>query len=202
MISVIIPTMWVPGFFPETLKTLCEQDVVSEIIIVSNAAVPEGVDLNHDKIKLLQQKGNIGVNPAWNLGAKVSKNNHLVFLNDDFVPSMDFLERALSAEADLVGINHDPKAAKDGVATFRQDGFGCCFYIRKDCYTFIPSPLKIYYGDDVLFYSAVLKNKKIVLLCDVKHNGVLSLTSRKATQHAPLEAIHYATYINAMISSR
>jgi len=66
MISVVIPTIWKSSVFNDLLLGLCKHSLIEEIIIISNDNPTFKIE--DEKIKIIQQEQNIGVNPAWNLG--------------------------------------------------------------------------------------------------------------------------------------
>lgn len=178
MISVIIPTMWKPAVFPQLLGSLLENDLIDDIVIVSNAK--PSFTVSNDKVKVIQQKENIGVNPAWNVGVRSAKNEIIVILNDDFLVDQSFFEEALKIKSKhgMVAINFDP--SQDSIVEVRQrnHGLGCCFMMEKKDYVEVPPDLRIFYGDDWLFTNCLLKGKSIALLPNIDHNGILSETSK------------------------
>lgn len=75
MYSVIIPTLWLPHYFLNTLRVLCDYSLVDEIIIIDNDKTKTPTDniLKHHKIKLLTQESNIYVNPAESRSLSLQK---------------------------------------------------------------------------------------------------------------------------------
>ncbi len=178
-ISVIIPTMWRPDFFENSLKELQKVTEVGEIIIISNDTptfTPQG-----KKVRILQQEKNLGVNASWNLGVLEAKYDNLVFLNDDFAVESSFYKKALdnSSKYSLISINSDPNETQIKEILSMPYGFGCCFFMKKEDYKQVPEELFTYYGDCWQVLNCNLSNKKICLLPNVKTNKVLSLTSKE-----------------------
>ena len=178
--SIICPTLWNPEFFPSFLSTLNNYELIHEIIIISNDKLKQP-DLAHlSKVKMLEQETNIGVNPAWNLGAKLSEMKDLIFMNDDIMFEslfFKYVESLKETDADLgmVGINvHSADLVK---TNDRYYGMNCLFYMHKNNYVPIPESLKIFYGDDWLVANLKKKNKTIYA-APVKTNGILNMSSQ------------------------
>ncbi len=81
--SVIIPTLWKSNRIHKLLWDLIKCEFVDEIILIDNASKYFEYYEALDKVKLVQTSENIYVNPAWNLGIKIAKNNNIALLNDD-----------------------------------------------------------------------------------------------------------------------
>lgn len=180
--SVIIPTLWKPEFFLDTLYKLDACNLVEEIIIISNALPPE-CQLPK-KVILLQQEENVGVNPAWNLGVSVAKSNYITLLNDDFVTNWSILkeirELLKDSNVGIVGLGVESKTKQVSLDRIevRPNGFGCFMSFRRDVYSEIPKELVIYFGDDWLLYSSSKKGLINYAISGVNTNGILSASSR------------------------
>ena len=81
--SVIIPTLWKSNRIHKLLSDLIKCQFVDEIILIDNAGKYFEYYEALDKVKLIQVKENIYVSPAWNLGIKIAKNEHIAICNDD-----------------------------------------------------------------------------------------------------------------------
>ncbi len=197
-VSVIIPTMWRPECFPEVLETVFAQEVVDEVIIISNAEPT--FEVSDEKAVIFQQSGNIGVNPAWNLGVDKAKNETVVILNDDFLVEAKFFKEALKIKDSnaIVSINFNPGSKEVERTIQRNDGFGCCFMIDKKDYVKIPNDLIIYFGDDWLFMNCIAQGKTIALLPQIANNGILSETSRSFTSGVLVELSKYSKYLDKL----
>jgi len=195
-VSVIIPTMWRPECFPKVLEMVFSQEVVDEVIIISNAEPT--FEVTDAKATILQQDKNIGVNPAWNLGVEKAKNETVVILNDDFLMEGRFFEEALRVKDSnaIVSINFNTESKEVERTTHRHDGFGCCFMIDKKDYVTIPSDLLVYFGDDWLFMNCILRGKTVALLPQIANNGILSETSRSFTSGVLVEFSKYSKYLD------
>lgn len=179
--SIIIPTMWVPEFFPEFLDKLDACERVEEIIIISNKKRREPKDKTWKKVTILSQRTNIGVNPSWNLGVDKATMDDVVIANDDIVFDFSFFDRVdevlkLDDKASIVGLN------VYGTQTEKLDGhytnMYSLFYIKKKDYVKIPESLKIFFGDNWLSQNC-LNNKKNIYRAYTEINGLLSMTSKE-----------------------
>jgi hypothetical protein len=138
--------------------------LIDEIIIIDNDPQKKINLPKSDKIKYISKGYNIFVNPSWNWGVKESKNENLIFANDDIViKNIDTLLTNINLlKFDLVGLDYKNINKGKGV-TFSpinenmERGFGCFFYIRKNHYTPIPEEMKVWCGDKFLFKK--IKNK-------------------------------------------
>ena len=202
MISVVIPTMWKPAIFPQLLESLLENDLIDDIVIVSNAN--PSFTISNDKIKIIQQEENIGVNPAWNIGVRLAKNQTIVILNDDFLVDSSFFEEALKIKSKhgMVSINFDPSEDHIVEITKRSNGLGCCFMMEKSDYVEVPLDLKIFYGDDWLFTNCLLKGKSIALIPNISNNGILSETSKQFNCIGLLERDRYINHLSRIIPKK
>jgi hypothetical protein len=160
MFSIIIPTMWLPNAFLNTINQYVVSNLINEIIIIDNNPIIRPKLPESDKIKLLTNGHNIYVNPAWNWGVLESKNNKIILLNDDlYISDIDqVLNEILKHDFDLIGLNLSMLNKGFGVkitkkTDYMQHGFGCFMYLKKDKYKNIPEDLKVWYGDRILFES-------------------------------------------------
>lgn len=86
MFSIVIPTMQKDvEVLNKLLAQLQEDESVGEILVIDNSC--KGFECTFDKVKVLVQKENLFVNPAWNYGIKVSSPEYPYFgvLNDDII---------------------------------------------------------------------------------------------------------------------
>lgn len=176
MLSVVVPTMWKYTPFLDFLYNLVKLDVVGEVVIINNdvLATPAHKVLANKKITLLNCDTNIYVNPAWNLGVKVSKYNKICVINDDVTVDLKLFHKMnefLTPDIGTVGIvAGDPNLGQPPFVNGSIDivpwtgqfmyGFGNMFFIHKSNWIDIPSELKIYYGDNWVFDTQLFVNKK------------------------------------------
>lgn len=185
LFSIVVPTMWKYNPFIQFLTDLVLLPAVDEIIIINNDTgnTPKEEILNHPKIRLVNTDCNIYVNPAWNLGVNLSKNKHICILNDDIVFDSRVFHRVqefLSPDIGVIGISfgdpaHNQPKFETGSITIKPwegentIGFGTLMFIHKDSWVEIPQSLKVYYGDNWVFDTALLSNKKNYLITDMLH---------------------------------
>lgn len=177
MISVIVPTMWrYAPFVNFYLNEIVKVPEVGEIIIINNdkSNTPPNPILRHEKVKVIDQEKNIFVNPAWNLGVEVSRNEKLCFLNDDAMVDLrlfSLMDNWLTDQIGAAGIVEylegiDQPPFRDGsidliLRTVENCyGFGVLFFIHKNNWIPIPLELEVAYGDVWVFESQLFLQKK------------------------------------------
>jgi len=195
MITFVIPTLWKSNRIYDTIASIegCKnQDV--ELIIFDNTNSDYRSD-DH-RIKIIKNETNIFVNPAWNLGVSMAKNDYVCLLNDDISFNVNCL---LSNFEDL--INTDPNFGIIGLNKLnfmvddynldsdklslsgldcRTFGFGCMMIFKKENYVEIPECFKVFFGDDYLyFYNKDLFGRKIYKIENFKTPGEISVTSKE-----------------------
>jgi len=169
MLSVIIPTMWQFDPFCDFLQYVIKQDCVGEVILINNAVdkTPEHSVLSHEKIRMINCDKNIYVNPAWNLGAKISFFENLCFLSDDVIVDLRAFYKAdefmkNNPEMGMLYIcpgieeQNQPKITtgeieiESGPVTNRY-GYGALFFLHKKDWKPIPEQFKVWFGDHFTF---------------------------------------------------
>ncbi len=220
MISIIIPTLWKSDKIYKTIESflLYNNKENSEIIIIDNLNSDyKSPDLNYIRVEKMQE--NIFVNPSWNLGAKLARNNHICLLNDDIFINIhtlleNFKRLVYDVNLDYGMIPIQPKEFKfyeipnndndlfflDKVKT-RGSGFGMMMIMKKENYYDIPDCFKIYFGDDILWYinDNLLKNKNLYFK-NLKVTGSLSVTSSEfESQYLQQESIYWDEEIRKII---
>lgn len=161
--SVIIPTLWIPKTFKQLLNDLNNCELISEIIIIDNNP-NDKIDLSKfNKIKYYSEGKNIYVNPAWNKGVELSKNNLIAICNDDIIFSVNETFEFISKNVDKLGVigvhTQCINNKKSNIELFETDkrlwGSGTLMFVKKEKWVNIPKELKIWFGDDFIFH----KNK-------------------------------------------
>lgn len=205
MISIIIPTLWQSDCIYETIRTF-KQDKVpgSELIIIDNA----NSDFEEEEVTILKQQENIFVNPAWNLGVELAKNDIICLLNDDITINLKTLFNNIPhfPEYGIIGfdanrnltqtINNDDDVFELEEAPCRTLGFGCMMIMPKSHYEPIPPELKIYFGDDMLYWlNKDFFKRKIYNVSNLKAIGELSKTSKPYEPQLQVEVHHFDRYI-------
>jgi len=160
--SVIIPTLWKSNRIGKLLFDLIKCEFVDEIILIDNGGKFFEYFEALDKVKLVQTGENIYVNPSWNLGVKLAKNNSIALVNDDinFNPNIFgvITEEILSeygiigqSEYNYKGNNTDEPILEKWNGKIRDWGWGCLIMFDKQNWMDIPDDIKIWYGDDYIF---------------------------------------------------
>lgn len=180
MFTVIIPTLWIKPKITEKLLNIYINSIyINEIIVISNDICP--LKINNDKVILLEQSKNLYVNPSWNLGVLKSSNENLIISNDDIlIPDnlLNYLNSLNLLNYGIIGINKESYVETkniDNFENFSYDeheiilsdqinyGFGVFMVLHKSKYCAIPENIKIYCGDNFLFYknknNATIKTK-------------------------------------------
>lgn len=159
--SVIIPTLWKSKRTDKLLKDLEDCIYVDEIIIIDNASIYE-TDRTIGKIRMVSKGENIYVNPAWNLGIKIAKNDLVALVNDDInfdTTIFGVITKDILSEFGIIGQsefnykvnNSDEPILEKWTGKVRDWGWGCLIMFDKTNWIDIPDDIKIWYGDDYIF---------------------------------------------------
>lgn len=180
MLSVVVPTMWQFEPFCDFLAEIVELPVIDEVIIINNLVehTPNHSALSHPKVQMHNMPENIYCNPAWNLGAKLAKNENICFLSDDVIVDLKIFQRVdkhMRPDQGITGIRitrevydlHFPKhdnikdlnklvvtgqcKIREWVGIEYNLGWGALFFIPKKNWIDIDEELKIMYGDSWVF---------------------------------------------------
>ena len=153
--------MWYSDKIYENLRRLNDCDEVGEIILIDNNSSLKPTDLpSYPKVKHLTQYENIYVNPAWNLGVRLSIYKYICISNDDIIFDTDifqFIQPHLNEGIYGMSTANYYSEGKDepyGIRKIekRPWGWGCLFFLHKDNYLPIDERLKIACGDDWLLH--------------------------------------------------
>ena len=160
--SIVIPTLWKSNRTDKLLKDLEGCEYVDEIIVIDNASIYE-TDRTIGKIRMISFGENIYVNPAWNLGVKIAKNDSIALINDDINFNPNIFEVINSEVLDMFGIigmgegnykyeideTNGPYIDrwKPGI---NDGGWGCFIMFDKKNWINIPDNIKIWYGDNII----------------------------------------------------
>ena len=161
--SVIIPTLWKSDRTHKLLSDLIKCQYVDEIILIDNAGKFFEYYEALDKVKLVKVEENIYVNPAWNLGIKIAKNDLIALVNDDInfdTNIFGVIDENVLNQFGIVGMGEgnykdeidDSKGPyldvwKPGVNDW---GWGCMILLDKKNWIDIPEDIKIWYGDNII----------------------------------------------------
>lgn len=215
MFSVIIPTMWrKPQVIKKLLETLYIDKSIKEIIIIGNDTKPDDIILNN-KIIYLPQTNNIYVNPAWNLGVENSNCDKIALINDDIlIPNnlFKYLDTINLKDYGIIGASYKTTEAK--ISSYqdweennislqpedkRNNPFGILMCFDKSHYYKIPEELKIYCGDDLLFYinKNVYKKQNMIINCLIKTDMSSTTSDTKFSTFLHRERSIYYDYLKS-----
>jgi hypothetical protein len=172
--SIIIPTLWKSNRIHKLLRDLIKCQFVDEIILIDNAGKFFEYYEALDKVKLVQVEENIYVNPAWNLGIKIAKNDLVALINDDInfdTSIFGVIDENILNTFGIVGMgegNYKDKIDESkGLylniwnTNINDWGWGCFIMLNKKNWIDIPDNIKIWYGDN--FIKDVNPSPKAVL---------------------------------------
>jgi len=211
MISFIVPTMWKSK---DTLFNMLDS--------YKEANIPNAefilIDNSHEfylepEITILIPKENLFVNKSWNIGVELAKNNIVCLLNDDIEINFQTIKHNLEAinnlDFGIIGFdanrnlkterNEDDDIFEFKEAECRYLGFGCMMFIRKENYIKIDERLRIFFGDDLLYWWNRDKNgRKIYIIENLKALGELSLTSKDYNDEIQVELPYFDEVIRSL----
>jgi hypothetical protein len=160
--SIIIPTLWKSNRTEQLIRDLNECEFVDEIIIIDNTNTDEW-DRTYRKIRTVSKGENIYVNPAWNWGIELAKNDCIALLNDDinFDPNIfGVIDKNVLDTFGIIGMgegNYKTPIDEErgpyldvwqpGVNDW---GWGCFIIFDKKDWIDIPDNIKIWYGDNFI----------------------------------------------------
>ena len=203
MISFIVPTMW--------RNPMRLRDIIHDY---KRANIPNAefilIDNNHGcylepEITVLIAKENLYVNKSWNIGVDIARNNIVCLLNDDIEINFETIKNNLdeinNLDFGIIGFDANKNFGKDfntnvdkfdfKLADCRTLGFGCMMFIRKENYLKIDEQLKVFFGDDLLYWwNRDKHNRPIYIIENLKALGELSATS-KDYEHLLQEELPY-----------
>lgn len=152
-LTVIIPTLWQGSFIYEMLEALNASAFVDEIVLIDNNP-NSGYKSTLEKVRHIHTEQNLYVNPSWNYGVSLSKNNNLMLLSDDVrfdVTKIPLILEQLDKKC-VIGVHNK---AWENSKTFnitkldgRPHSWGTLVFVRKEDWVDIPEELLIWFGDD------------------------------------------------------
>jgi hypothetical protein len=180
--SVIIPTMFKRvDILDQLLQNLYQDPMVEEVILINNCNLTESIPVIplNNKLLIVSRGRNLYVNPSWNLGVKLSTQDHIAILNDDITVSDKLFTGVCQLDFDNIGIlgachpaiEETENPTRFSVPSFeilgariRPWGFGIFMAMKKSNYVEIPEEMLIWCGDDYLFHNIASKGKINTLL--------------------------------------
>lgn len=214
--TIIIPTLFKIPRIHQTLLELSNCKFVKEIILIDNTT--NSIKIELPKLNHICEGTNTYVNPAWNKGANLAKNNKLCFLNDDVWFDWELLEQIsefITKDKGVIGMSTEnyenvitdffitPSKSADldsslklnliesyykSIKGERPLGFGCCFFIHKDNWIEIPYGMKIWAGDEWQFYANPNRN---YVINGLKLYGSMASTANDPSLEQEFEPIKY-----------
>lgn len=163
--SIVVPTLQLSPILGDLLSLLATSPIVREIIVINNSE--RDLTFDGELIRVLSPGANIFVNPAWNAGRLGAQEEYLAIINDDvlFNPSLleDGLQFMLHRRVGILGADMSSRNWSSGRKRFspvqkRREGFGVLMLMPTKNYVLIPEELKIWQGDDFLFYQQKSQN--------------------------------------------
>lgn len=150
MLTVIIPVLNKLHLTKQIVKECKNLWIDYDMLIINNWSNDWTKEwLDSEWINTIHLPENIWVNPAWNLWAKESKTEFLLFLNNDILIPKDLWKKLIEAHSWWITC---PKIDNwDWPEWFEQNINWTCFLIKKSDYIEIPKELVIFFGDDWLF---------------------------------------------------
>jgi len=214
-LTVVIPTLYKAQ---EELKYSVEQleknELVKQIIIIDNRqgevkSFKESLPQN-DKIKVIEDQPDLFVNGAWNYGMSLCDTKYYLLLNDDVLCHEKVINDCINIlENDFtIGLLQIPTAQqniKDYIESIRpsttnnastyfiQDSpqmTGWFIFGRKEDWQNIPTDLKYFFGDNIIYINTQLKKKKIVKVLNkhISHAHSVTVTSLDLYKKGLLES--------------
>lgn len=172
--------MWFYKPFLDFVEQLVKVPQIKEVIIINNNVkdTPTHPVLEHPKIILCNCSENIYVNPAWNLGVKLSNSDKICIANDDIIVDLKLFpmaEEFITPQVGLLGISPGrPEFGQQPVTNGSIDilpwnrehtfGFGSLFFLHKNNWVDIPQELMVYYGDNWIFDIQIRKQNPIFII--------------------------------------
>jgi hypothetical protein len=204
MISFIVPTLWKDS---KRLVNIIEDYKRAnipnaEFILIDNS---HGCYLEPE-ITILIPKENLFVNKSWNIGVDIARNNIVCLLNDDIEINFQTIKHNLEAinnlDFGIIGFDANKNLGTEfntnvDVFEFKEAecrylGFGCMMFIRKENYIKIDERLRIFFGDDLLYWWNRDKHgRKIYIIDNLKALGELSLTSKDYNDEIQVELPYF-----------
>ena len=177
MFSIIIPTLQQDNYVLNMLLyELLNSACVGEIIIINNAC--KEMMFSDKKIRVINTDKNIYVNPAWKLGIRESRFEYIGLLNDDIIFPKNIFEQIYNfikqdSGIGLIGLDSINKTEKSEICGYPEDCeikfsevdvrgncWGAAIFGRKSDFYEIPEDMKVWCGDDYLFYQSIKSGKR------------------------------------------
>lgn len=174
-----MPTMFIPVGVIGRVNEILSHPLVSELILIDNSEINKMIpvgddifDMTNPKLIYIKEGCNTYVNPAWNKGVRLAKEDKLLIINDDVITDLgiiDFMHDLITEDKGMIGAGEscwnplgDDETVGLNEIIDRKPRYGSLFFIHKNSYRTIPEQLKVWYGDDWLFYKSGKPRYEIV----------------------------------------
>lgn len=214
MISVIVPTMWNYEPFARFVMELVKVPAIGEVIIIDNDPQKNLLQgFTHPKLSVHAQNKNLVVNPSWNLGARLAQNEKLCFLNDDVIVDTKVfykIDEWLNEHVGAVGVRPPDPANNDlpfvdgsiDIVPHKAQtlySFGTLFFVHKKNWIPIPESLQLGFGDNWVYDSQIMLNKKVnYLISNIFYYHAIQQTASKFPDTCPIEGPIYQKLFEEM----
>ena len=197
-VSVIIPTLLKNiDILTRLISTLNSDNFVEEVIIINNSQKIFSNDSS--KVKIIQSKKNMYVNPSWNYGVEISKNQLCALFNDDLLVCDGFcgqVAKLIEKEKNFgccgmddgfINNTKNVTTPELGKILLKKDElgrlinyWGCIIFIMKKDWIPIPNSMQIWCGDDFIRLKQHNQGKDIFKISNtyVSHLGSLSCSEK------------------------
>ena len=197
MLTFITPTMWrAPGIFLQALNNYISSDIIDEIIIINNDVnrTPNlWSELRHPKVTMLNMEKNIYVNPAWNIGVDLAKNDKVCLANDDILFDMRLINKIYDRIIPSNGVHgiiagepaFNQPLTTDGAIDFigwkpgdHIHSFGQLMFFHKQNWRPIIDGLNIYFGDDFIFHWHLYHGLTNYMIYNIHFHSPMACTTK------------------------
>jgi hypothetical protein len=159
--TIGIPTIWKSERINRLVKDLDSSEKVGEILIIDNLHLYDGRFDTLNKVRIIQPKENLYVNPSWNRIVKESQYDLVGLLNDDINFDVNIFKSfngEVLLSVGIVGMGEENYELLEFEGTpiitdarYTSDsGWGCMLLLHKNHWIDIPESLKIWYGDNYI----------------------------------------------------
>ncbi len=183
--SIIIPTMWSSNYLIKMMDIYDRCDLIDDVILIDNAPNRK-FKLTSKKLNIVTKGSNIYVNPAWNWGVNLAKNDNIIIMNDDLLFNENDFINLLNQSAAILkdnmiigpaescfsqrGLVIDKLKINETNNSFNY-GFGTCMIMKSSSYTIIPDEILIFHGDVIQY-----KTNKVFLFSGIEIKTPMSAT--------------------------
>lgn len=198
MITYVIPTLWKDPNIYKTFKSFSSiNDPNAKMVVINNTNIVKGY--TDPRIEFVNLGYNSFVNSAWNLGVHKSQTEYVCLLNDDIIIDLKTLHNfIIEQKPEFTGfsyLNREGQLRKDSIqlVKYNEDimgkygcsvnkmplGFGQFMLFKKNNWLKIPDSMKIFHGDDIIYYyHTLILGIQVSLIDGFKIEGNQSVTAQ------------------------